>query len=144
MIMTQVFIFSDTDTFQILTFSERPEAIVRTINKGDWQTFLGYDPEPAHPWEAKRIGKMVIVYPSIPLEDYPQFELSPRDYQILQGYCAGLNSDEVAYTMRISVRTVRNRTTVMRLKMNARTVHELLAKATALGIVSPDLDGIPD
>jgi DNA-binding CsgD family transcriptional regulator len=142
--MTQVFVFSDKDTFQVLTYSQRPEEIVRTINRGDWQSILGFEPDPAHPWEAKRIGKMVIVYPPVPPEDYPQLDLSPKDYQILQAYCSGMSTDEVAYSLRISGRTVRNRTTIMRLKMNSRTLYELLAKATALGIVSPDLDSIPD
>jgi hypothetical protein len=41
--MTQVFVFSDKDTFQVLTYPESPEEIVRTINKGDWQSFLGFN-----------------------------------------------------------------------------------------------------
>ncbi len=142
--MTQIFVFSENDTFQVLTFSQRPEEIARSVNEGDWQSVLGFDPDPAHPWEAKRIGKMVIVYPPVPPEDYPQLDLSPKDYQILQAYCFGMNTDEVAYSLHISARTVRNHTNVMRLKMNANTLYELLAKATALGIVAPDLDSIPD
>jgi DNA-binding CsgD family transcriptional regulator len=142
--MTQVFVFSDKDTFQVLTFPNSPEEIVHSINKGDWQSFLGFDPIPEHAWEAMRIGKMVIVYPPIPPEDYPKIVLSPKEYQVLQALCSGLSIDEAAYSLRISVRTVRNRTTVMRLKLNARTIPELTAKATALGIVKPDLDTIPD
>ncbi len=142
--MTQVFIFSDKDTFQVLTFPEKPEEIVHTINKGDWQSFVGFDPNPRHAWEAIRVGKMVIIYPPIPPEDYPKIVLTPKEYLVLQALCSGLSTDEAAYSLRISVRTVRKRTSDMRLKMNARTIAELTAKATALGIVKPDLDTIPD
>lgn len=142
--MTQIFVFSDKDTFQVLTFPESPEAIVHTINKGDWQSFLGFDPVPLHAWEAMRVGKMVIIYPAIPPEDYPKIVLSPKEYQALQALCSGLTNDEAAYSLRITVRTMRKRTTVLRLKLNARTIPELTAKATALGLVKPDLDSIPD
>jgi hypothetical protein len=39
---------------------------------------------------------------------------------------------------------MRKRTSVLRLKLNARTIAELTAKATALGLVKVDLDTIPD
>ena len=142
--MTQIFVFSDKDTFQVLTFPESPEEIVHAINKGDWQSFLGFNPNPLHAWEAMRVGKMVIIYPAIPPEDYPKIALSPKEYQVLQALCSGLTNDEAAYSLRIAVRTMRKRTAVLRLKLNARTLPELLAKATALGIVKPDLDTIPD
>ena len=110
--MTQVFVFSDKDTFQVLTFPECPEEIVHTINKGDWQSFLGFDPAPRHAWEAMRVGKMVIIYPPIPPDDYPKINLSPKEYQALQALCLGLSNDEAAYSLRISSRTMRKRTTV--------------------------------
>ncbi len=142
--MTQVFVFSEKDTFQVLTFPDSPEEIVHTINQGDWQSFLGFDPLPLHAWEAMRVGRMVIIYPPVPPEDYPQIILSPKEYQVLQALCSGQTNDEAAYNLRLSVRTIRKRSTVLRLKMNARTIPELVAKATALGLVKPDLDNIPD
>lgn len=142
--MTQAFVFSNKDTFQVLTFPESPEEIAHIVNKGDWQSILGFDPAPQHAWEAIRVGKMVIIYPAIPPEDYPKIVVSPKEYQVLQALCSGLSNDEAAYSLRIAVRTMRKRTTVLRLKLNARTLPELLAKATALGLVKPDLDSIPD
>ena len=142
--MTQVFVFSDNDTFQVLTFANSPEEIVHKINRGDWQSFLGFDPILQHAWEALRIGKMVIVYPPIPPEDYPKILLSPKEQQVLQALCSGLTVDEAAYSLRLSIRTIRKRSAVLRLKMNARTSAELGAKATALGLAKADLDTIPD
>ena len=142
--MTQVFVFSDKDTFQVLTYPESPEEIVHTINKGDWQSFLGFNPNPQHAWEAIRVGKMVIIYPPIPADDYPKIILSPKEYQVLQALCSGLTNDEAAYSLRITARTMRKRTSVLRLKLNARTIAELTAKATALGLVKVDLDTIRD
>jgi DNA-binding NarL/FixJ family response regulator len=55
-----------------------------------------------------------------------------------------MTNDEAAYSLRIAVRTIRKRISVLRLKLNARTIPEMIAKATALGMVKPDLDTIPD
>lgn len=142
--MTQVFVFSDNDTFQVMAFPKSPEEIVHTINKGDWQSFLGFDAELQHAWEAVRVGKMVIVYPPVPPEDYPKIVLNPKEYQVLQALCSGLSNEEAAYSLRLSVRTIRKRSQILRLKLNARSLPELTAKATALGLVKPDLDTIPD
>ncbi|HZK17191.1 MAG TPA: LuxR C-terminal-related transcriptional regulator [Anaerolineaceae bacterium] len=142
--MTQVFVFSENDTFQVLTYSMRPEDIVRTVNSGDWQSILGFNPSLDHAFEALRVGKMVIIYPPVPPEDYPKLYLSPKEIQMLQALCSGQTADEAAFNLRVSVRTIRKRTSILRLKLNAKTIPELLAKATALGIVKPDLDSILD
>lgn len=142
--MTQVFVFSDKDTFQVLTFQQSPEEIVRTINRGDWQSILGFDPTPLHAWEAMRVGKMVIVFPPVPPEDYPEVLLFPKEIQLLQAYSAGLSVEQAAFSLRVSVKTIRNHTKKLCLKLNSRSVPELLSKATALGMVKPDLDTIPD
>jgi len=142
--MTQVFVFSDKDTFQVLTFQQSPEEIVRTINRGDWQSILGFDPTPVHAWGAMRVGKMVIVFPPVPPEDYPEVLLFPKEIQLLQAYSAGLSVEQAAFSLRVSVKTIRNHTKKLCLKLNSRSVPELLSKATALGMVKPDLDTIPD
>jgi len=142
--MTQVFVFSDKDTFQVLTFQQSPEEIVRTINRGDWQSILGFDPTPLHAWEAMRVGKMVIVFPPVAPEDYPEVLLFPKEIQLLQAYSAGLSVEQAAFSLRVSVKTIRNHTKKLCLKLNSRSVPELLSKATALGMVKPDLDTIPD
>lgn len=142
--MTQVFVFSEKDTFQVLTFSESPEETVHSINKGDWQSFLGFDPAPQHAWEAIRVGKMVIIYPPVPPEDYPKIIISPKEYQTLQALASGMTNEEAAYSLRVAVRTIRKRINILRLRLNARTIPEMIAKATALGMVKPDLDTILD
>lgn len=142
--MTQVFVFSDKDTFQVLTFQQSPEEIARTINRGDWQSILGFDPTSLHAWEAMRVGKMVIVFPPVPPEDYPKVLLFPKEIQLLQAYSAGLSVEQAAFSLHVSVKTIRNHTKKLCLKLNSRSVPELLSKATALGMVKPDLDTIPD
>ena len=142
--MTQVFVFSEKETFQVLTFPDSPEEIVHTINKGDWQDYLGFEPTPQHAWEAIRVGKMVIIYPPVPAEDAPKIFLFPKEIQLLQAYCAGLTPDQAAFSLHVSIKTVRNHTKRLCLKLNSRSIPELLAKATALGFVKPDLDSIPD
>lgn len=142
--MTQVFIFDEKETMQVLDMNDIPEEIVRTINKGDWQTYLGFDPSPKHAWQAVRVGKLVIVYPPQAPEDYPKVHLTPREFQVLQALCSGETVEKAAYSLHRSARSVRHTTSKLRIKFRAQTMPEILAKATALGLVQPDLDSIVD
>ena len=142
--MTQIFLFQENGAFQVLNDPAPPEAIVRKINSGDWQTHLGFQLSRTSAWQAMRIGKIVIVYPPTPEEDKPQIHLTARDIQILQALCSGLNLTQTAYHLRINPKTVQNRLNNIRLRFNAQTREELMAKATALGYVQPDLDSIFD
>jgi len=87
---------------------------------------------------------MVIVFPPVAPEDYPEVLLFPKEIQLLQAYSAGLSVEQAAFSLRVSVKTIRNHTKKLCLKLNSRSVPELLSKATALGMVKPDLDTIPD
>jgi DNA-binding CsgD family transcriptional regulator len=142
--MTQVFIFDENETMQVVDLEQTPEEIVRTVNKGDWQTYLGFDPAPQHAWQAVRVGRLVIIYPPQPPEDYPRVHLTPREYQVLQALCFGETVEKAAYSLHRSPRSVRNHTNKLRIKFRAKTMPEMLAKATALGLVQPDLDSIVD
>lgn len=142
--MTQIFLFQENGAFQVLNDPAAPEAIVRKINSGDWQTHLGFQLSRTNAWQAMRIGKLVIVYLPTPEEEKPRIHLTPRDIQILQALCSGLNLTQTAYHLRVTSKTIQNRLDRIRLKFNAQTREELMAKATALGYIQPDLDSIFD
>jgi DNA-binding NarL/FixJ family response regulator len=142
--MTQIFLFQENGAIQVLNDPAAPEAIVRKINSGDWQTHLGFQLSCTSAWQAMRIGKLVIVYPPTPEEEKPRIHLTPRDIQVLQALCSGLNLTQTAYHLHVTSKTIQNRLDRIRLKFNAQTREELMAKATALGYVQPDLDSIFD
>jgi DNA-binding CsgD family transcriptional regulator len=142
--MTQILLIQENEALRVIDNPARPEDIVRKINAGDWQTFLGYDLARANAWQALRIGKFVIVHAPTPDEEKPRISLTAKDIQSLQSLCSGFNLTQTAYYLRVAPKTLQNRINRMRLKFNAQTREELLAKATALGYVQPDLDNIFD
>ncbi|NLB70461.1 MAG: hypothetical protein GX797_00450 [Chloroflexi bacterium] len=142
--MTQVFIFNASGALQILDFSARAEEIARQVNAGNWQTYVGYNQAREFAWQALRVGKVVILYPPPSPDDNPIVELRPRDLQILQALGSGLKMAQIAYNLQLSIKTVQNRLYKMMLKFNAKTREELIAKATALNHILPDLESIFD
>ncbi len=142
--MTQLFIFNETGRVQISEVRERPEIIVQTINRGDWESYLPYEPSPTQAWQAFRVHHVVVIMPLTAPDDYPHIHLTPREFQTLQGLCAGENADQIAYQLHIQPRSVRRYSNNLRAKFKARTLPELLAKAAALDLVRPDLDELFD
>lgn len=128
----------------MLDFAPRPEEITRQINAGDWQAYLGYDQARENSWQALRVGKIVIVYPPPSPEDAPVISLHPKELQVLQGLGSGLSLIQIAYRHQVTVKTVQNRLYRIQIKFNAHTREELVAKATALNYIKPDLDSIFD
>lgn len=142
--MTQIFVFQESGSFQVVDNPAKAEVIVRRINTGDWQSFLGYEQARANAWQALRVGTFVIVYPPTPEEDKPTIPLTPKDLQTLQALCSGLNLAQSAYHLRVTPKTLQNRLNQIRMKFNAQTREELMSKATALGYIRPDLDSLFD
>ncbi len=124
--------------------SERAEFVVQTINRGDWERYLPYEPSPTRAWQAIRVNHLVVVTPLTTPDDYPQIKLTPREFQTLQGLCAGKNAAQIAYQLHIQARTVHRHFNNLRAKFKSQTLAELLAKAAALDLVRPDLDELFD
>ena len=142
--MTQVFIFSELEHFELRNSTKRAEDIVLKINCGDWQAVFGHEPGVEQRWQAIRVGTMVIIHPAVPREDLPKVFLDNKEIQILEAMSFGFSPPEIAHKFHLAERTIRRKASILRLKFNARSDAELLAKATALGIVKPDLDSIAD
>jgi DNA-binding CsgD family transcriptional regulator len=63
--------------------------------------------------------------------------LDERQIQIVQGMASGKTAKDVAKAMNISPRTVEAQVRDVRRKLRAETTHQLMAKATALGLAHP-------
>jgi len=63
-------------------------------------------------------------------------KLSTREFEIFQMLVAGATNDEIAATLSLSTKTVANRLSMIRQKLDASSDIQLLKIAAALGIVS--------
>lgn len=142
--MTQMFVFSQKGEVQVREVSERPEIVVQTINRGDWERYLPYEPSPTQAWQAVRVERLVVVTPLTAPDEYPQIKVTPREFQTLQGLCSGKTAAQIAYQLHIQARSVHRHFNNLRARFKSDTLPELLAKAAALGLVRPDLDELFD
>jgi DNA-binding CsgD family transcriptional regulator len=142
--LTQMFVFNQKEELQVREVSERPEVVVQTINRGDWERYLPYEPSPTQAWQAVRVNRLVVVTPLTMADEYPQIKLTPREFQTLQGLCSGKNAAQIGYQLHIQARSVHRHFNSLRAKFKSSTLPELLAKAAALDLVRPDLDELFD
>jgi DNA-binding CsgD family transcriptional regulator len=139
-----MFVFNQKGEVQVREVSERPEFVVQTINRGDWERYLPYEPSPTIAWQAVRVDRLVVVTPLATPDEYPQITLTPREFQTLQGLCSGKTASQIAYQLHIQARSVHRHFNSLRSKFKSETLPELLAKAAALDLVRPDLDELFD
>lgn len=142
--MTQIFVFSDKDPLRILEVDERADHVVARVNQGLWESYLGFEDCPSQAWQARQVGKTVLLTnPQIP-DEFKGFKLDARDFQILQAMCSGLNVDQIAWYLHISTRTVRARLKKMQMTFRCETLYALMAMVTAMGLVFPDIASVFD
>ncbi len=139
-----MFVFNQKGELQVSEVAERPEFVVQTINRGDWERYLPFEPTPTQAWQAVRVNRLVVVTPLTTQDEYPQIKLTPREFQTLQGLCAGKTAAQIGYQLHIQARSVHRHFNNLRAKFKSETLPELLAKAAALDLVRPDLDELFD
>ncbi len=142
--MTQVFVFSDTQPLKILDIDERASDIVNRVNQGLWEAYLGIESHPIQSWQARQVGKVVLLTnPPMP-EIYEAFKLQARDFQILQALSSGMTVEQSAWYLHISARTVRARLKQLQIRFRAGTLYQLMALVTAMGLIFPDIGAVFD
>lgn len=142
--MTQVFVFSAENNVRVLEHPHTPEQITRSINSGDYETYLDAQFDHCCVWHALQAGPRVIITPMQSLPDFPQIHLTPRENQVLQLLSGGYTAAQAAHKLHLDVRTVRGYITNLKTKFHAQTSLQVLAKAVALGMVRPDLNDLAD
>lgn len=142
--MTQVFVFSDKEPLRILEIDERADAIVGRVNQGLWEAYLGYEPYPSQAWQARQVGKAVLLTNPQTPEVFKDFKLDARDFQILQAMSSGLKVEQIAWYLHISTRTVRARLKNMQVTFRAETLYALISVVTAMGLIFPDVASVFD
>lgn len=142
--MTQIFVFSDSAPLRILDVDERADHIVTRINQGFWGDYLGYEASPSQAWQARQVGKTVLLLNPETPESYADFKLDARDFQILQALSSGFSVEQCAWYLHISARTVRTRLKNMQIKFRAETLYALMALVTAMGLIFPDVASVFD
>jgi len=80
-----MFIFNQKGELQVREVSERPEVVVQTINCGDWERYLPYEPSPTQAWQAVRVNRLVVVTPLTMADEYPRSNLLPENFKPCKG-----------------------------------------------------------
>ncbi len=142
--MTQIFVFSDNEPLRILEVDERADKIVSRVNQGFWGDYLGYEAYPSQAWQARQVGKTVLLLNPQTPEAFADFKLDARDFQILQALSSGLSVDQCAWYLHISARTVRVRLKKLQITFRAETIPALMALVTAMGLIFPDVASVFD
>ena len=142
--VTQIFVFSNKEPLRILEADERADQIVKRVNQGFWEDYLGYEAYPSQAWQARQVGKSVLLLNPQTPEEFSEFKLDARDFQILQALSSGLSVDQCAWYLHISARTVRARLKNMQITFRCETLYALMAIVTAMGLIFPDVASVFD
>ncbi len=134
--MTRILFCSEGKAFTFLEDAASPSDLVKAINSGRCR--LAFPPGNG-PWWATRQGDLVIVTAGVPpmVEEVPH--LSPRLRQVLLFLVEGLATKEIALRLELSPRTVNHYVVELQHLLQARTSHQLVGRAVALGLCRPSL-----
>jgi DNA-binding CsgD family transcriptional regulator len=134
--MTRVLIFTDKESFGVMEVNAPPARIIRAINHGRWEEFL---PNIQGPLNARQQEDVVVVTQSAPVSDVELPKLSRREYQVLVLLGDGLTSAQIALQLWLRPRTVRGYVANMKAKLEAQNIHQLMARAVAIGLFKPEM-----
>ena len=87
---TDIYIFLPDAPPLIISRPESPELIVRRVNQGEWEPYLGYQQQPTAAWHAARVGRYVVLAEPEPNIQFPDLGITPREMQALQCLAAWL------------------------------------------------------
>jgi DNA-binding CsgD family transcriptional regulator len=137
--MTRLLFCGEDQAFTLLEDPAPAGELAAAINAGRCR--LAFPPGNG-PWQATCQGSLVIVTPlGPPIEPLAAIlpSPSPRQRQVLQLLAEGQPPKEIAFYLRVSMRTVTNHIRGLMVKLQAQTSQQLVARAVALGLYSPTL-----
>jgi len=143
--MTRILFLPDDRTVMWLESALSPAEIVRAVGSGRWMPPLPYVANPGMLC-ALRYGNLVLVAPSSLLGDdrsqlpapggEPLREaLTQRQRELLLGLAEGLTTVQVATRIGISKRQVRRYVGILKRRLGASTLAQLINRAAELGLL---------
>lgn len=136
--MTRVLIFKEPDAFGVIDVDAPAAHIVAAVNRGSWETYL---PDERGPLFARQQGDVVVVTHSAPVPEEDMPKLSRREQEVLVLLGEGLTSKQIALKLNLSPRTIRGYVANMKKRLSAQNIQQLVARAVALGLFYPDMEG---
>lgn len=136
--MTRVLIFKEPDAFGVMEVDAPPARIVADVNRGRWEAYL---PGERGPLYARQQGDVVVVTHGAPVPEEDLPKLCRREYEVLVLLGEGLTTAQIALKLGLSPRTIRSYVANMKKRLSAQNIQQLVARAVALGLFHPDLEG---
>ena len=134
--MTRVLLFHEPESFGLMDINAPPSRIVAAINNGRWDAYLsGVD----GPLCARQQGEVVVVTREDPDDFKPMPTISRREREVLVLLGEGLTTAQIALKLGLRPRTIRGYVASMKARLKAQTIQQLLARAVALGLFSPEV-----
>ena len=139
--MTKILFFLNAQTMIFLEKDQTTQAIIKALNRGEWQSFQPLEslfPQDPAAVKITPFGSWLVV--SLPqtspfsTEQRPAgIVLSPRQRQVLNYLSQGYTSKQIAYELNLSRRTVNLHISAIKQKLKTQTSAQTVGRATALG-----------
>ena len=141
--MTKILFYFDTHTLIMLAKDEATQEIVSALKQGDWHLFNPIDK--LIPPDLAAADVQISALDAWLLVRLPQneqaanlaaelpVELSPRQLEVLDHLSQGLTNKEIAYKLKLSLRTVNLHIAAIKRKFGAQTTAQSVGRAAALG-----------
>jgi len=133
--MTKVLLFNHAGNYTLLEIPREPGAIVALVKAGSTAQIL---PEASGSLSASQQGELVIITPS--QDEKPVPSIPHRELQVLQQLGCGQTPAQIAYQMGLKPRTIRGYIANLKVRLDAQTGPQLLARAAVLGLLTPRPD----
>jgi len=138
--MTHVFLCDETGAYLFVEDPTPIQELKNDILHGTWSPSI---PLPSTRINATARGELLIVVPDAspgrkPVTVVPR--ITARELQVLEGLTEGQSYKQMAAKYQISPRTVRDRVDRLKIKLNANSPIQVVAKAVALGLIKPRLE----
>jgi DNA-binding CsgD family transcriptional regulator len=138
--MTLVIVLDEEGVVHLVEDPKPARQVKEKILAGSWATNF---PLPGSPINVTIRGNSLIVAPNdAPTQPviYAVPAITDREREALEGLAEGLAYKEIASRYKISPRTVRDRIERLKIKLNAVSPIQVVARAVALGMIQPRLD----
>jgi DNA-binding CsgD family transcriptional regulator len=147
---SRVLLLPDDQSVILFEVARPAEALVAEIRAGEW-----VPPEPYSAWlpaaeDGRRVqrlravlfGRLIVVVPAHPVqlppavvEEVVALYLSPRQRQVLECLCDGLNNKQIAERLGLKMRTVAYHVAAIKTRLGASSRAQLVGRAAALGFL---------
>ena len=132
--MTRILYVGEDETLVLIDSPRRASEIIQAVAQGAWLAPTARPGGSQTALNAARVGSLVVITP----REGPAPHITPRQRQILNGLAAGLTLRQMAARLGLAERTVRLQAALLKGKLGASTLPELVGAAVEMGLFIRD------